>query len=109
MEQAEPLNGDGTINPEWWELHRRFSVGEVLPEDQRRIYEEGLSRLHAAETIEGDVDTLLQLRKRVAEQEADLARLRSRIEELKRDILVEEARLDEPTRRRLGIEAATAR
>lgn len=36
----------------WWPLHLRVAKGEVLPDDERRIYETGLAALESEELAE---------------------------------------------------------
>ena len=95
---------DKATYEQWWQLHVRASRGEVLSEDERSHYEDGLRDLHSQEALTDDLSTLHQTRAAVLELDAKCEQLHRQRQQLRGRIARLEAALSEETRRMLGIE-----
>jgi hypothetical protein len=88
----------------WQTLHRRSVMGETLSATERAAYETGCRELDAEEKLDGNLEQLRTLRKKIAEADAEQQKLRQREAELDARIAALEARLDPQTRQQLGID-----
>lgn len=78
-----------TNNERWWSLHLQVSKGEALNAVERRLYEEGLATLDAAEEAQlraSDLAELQRLKLEVEKLETTRARLSARSDRLDRQI-----------------------
>ena len=97
---------DNVTYQQWWQLQVRASRGEVLTEEERISYEDGLRELHSQEVLTEDLSALRQARAAVLELDAKCEQLHVRRQQLRRQATRLEAALSQETRRTLGIEAA---
>ncbi len=95
---------DEATYQQWWQFHVRACRGEVLPEDERISYEDGLQELHSEEVLTEDWSALRQARAAVLELDAKCEQLHVRRQQLRRQVTRLEAALSEETRRTMGIE-----
>ena len=70
----------------WWQFHVRASRGEVLTEEERISYEDGLRELHSQEVLTEDLSTLRQARAAVLALDAKCEQLHVRRQQLRRQV-----------------------
>lgn len=90
----------------WAGLHRRVVNEESLDAAEQVLYETGCDEIEAESMHDGDISRMTELRKRIAESDAESERLRNRRMELDAKILRLEAMLEARTRQTLGIGAS---
>jgi len=94
---------DETKQARWQTLHRQAVTGEPLTEAEQTEYEEACREMDAEEILDGDLPRLRELRKEIADADAEKRRMEIREAELDAKIAALEARLDSRTRQLLGI------
>ncbi|MBC7527289.1 MAG: hypothetical protein H7308_07035 [Chthonomonadaceae bacterium] len=90
----------------WAELHRRVVNEEPLDAAEQVLYRAGCDEIEAESMHNEDISRMTELRKRIAESDAESERLRNRRMELDAKILRLEAMLEARTRQTLGIGAS---
>jgi hypothetical protein len=95
---------DNVTYQHWWQFHLRACRGEVLTEEERISYEDGLQELHSQEVLTEDLSALRQARAAVLELDAKCEQLHVRRQQMRRQVTRIEAALSQETRRTLGIE-----
>ena len=89
---------------QWWLLHRRSAVGELLSAEEQARYEAGLRQLEAEEPpIQSSIDALRQARQQMLAAQAEYRRLQRQYEAMQAEAAALEARLDKSTKQVLGI------
>lgn len=94
---------DETKQARWQTLHRQAVTGEPLTEAEQTEYEEACREMDAEEILDGDLPRLRELRKEIADADAEKRRMEIWEAELDAKIAALEARLDSRTRQLLGI------
>lgn len=89
----------------WQVLHRRNVMGEILNAAERAVYEAGCREMDAGEALNGNLEQLRILRRKIVEADAKQQQLRQQETELDARIAALEARLAPQTRQQLGIDA----
>src|SRR5579871_1075622 len=89
---------DETTHKQWWPLHIKHALGEILTPDEQAIYGAGCAQLDAEEKLPGSVEELKQARQKMLELKAEYERLNRLYEAMEAKRAERESRLSDPTR-----------